>query len=668
MFKVTPAQPPLTAATVRPTDSVSKARSLYRGRELLPLTYSAQDELARAHGSHEAALEMRNRTRMQRAPTDGSGNRTERLLIISDLHPSSGIDPETGRFDALDDFGPTQQRQLSSWMTREWVTSTAPREDSWIRDHVFERLSNVHQVELAEGNIDVLRKLRDAKRNYDLPMVLLGDIVDLLQVPRIRPGFRFPDGLASHRRAPRNTPANCLVQLNIIYAGHQELFRTFAMHLFLGNRIDFVPGNHDRALYHPLLWSGQLTIDGKPLYGFKGLIDLELQKIGATADERRDALERLQLLPFVIHDDTLLEHGDQNDLFNKVRRPYKEFIDPTPIHEEMELAVADHGVRDGFNDIERARPTLDSIENNFAFWAKAFSVPRHALRLMLKFFQGATREGYDVSPADDQRMRANDIATLVSKNPRLLEMANQMRPEGDRLSRDEFVRDLQAIDRVSARPFFSNFKRGTNFLTRCLTVAARGLLGDVDVRRQGPARLDRIEAWHRVLGINNVVDGHTHIAKNEYFLTRQEKLIHHVNTHTWMNKSGDWNEDGNHWGDASRGVGLLEHGVTATGIPWSELSLMRVVDEDGALVPGELMETFEPSESAVRNNTRALFESNRRRMGVQQTPVAPTEGDEWPPRMMGGAGEMPARKTDAERWFDEMGRNIAAGRKQDAQA
>ncbi len=598
-------------------ESLRVSRKDFRGTTLTPLTYSVQAELADAHGSDAKAQAQRHRTRMQSAPADGSGKVLRRQLSVSDLHPSSGTNPETGRFDSIDDFAPYQQRQLSVWMGREWVAALANASTLPLRNKTAALLD-------ASGaskslNIEELRELRRVKdklaasgKGVELPVVLLGDVVDLLQTPRVRPGFAFPDGLVSNGRAPKNTPANAMVQLNIVHAGHRDYFRIWAAHLFLGHSIDYVPGNHDRAVGNPHVWSGEIEVDGRKIYGFTKLIALELRAMGATEAEVTDALSRLKLFPFILEGDKLFEHGDVNDQYNKARRPFKEFVEPTPLHDEMELAYGDHGVRDAFNDIERARPTLDAIERGFSFFTKALAVPRPLWRLVVSFLRGATRDGYDVSPSEDQRLREQDIAKVFRTLPQIVERANERLPHGRApWTADALTSGFQGMDRVSARPFFSNFKRGTGFFRRLFTVIARGSSGEVDLRDGERARLDRIEAAHRLLGINDYIDGHTHVAKNDHYLTTTEQVVRHVNNHTWTSKSGNWNEDGNVWGEQSRGVVVLMSGVTATGIPWSELDLMRVVNEDGILVAGELLETYEPNEQAVRTRARAIYDANK---------------------------------------------------------
>ncbi|MBC7792485.1 MAG: hypothetical protein H7Z43_02155 [Clostridia bacterium] len=605
--------------------AVMNTGSTARGETMLPLTYSVQDELAKCHGSHREALAARHRARVPSSPVDKSGRVLERVLTISDTHPSSGINPETGRFDALDDFPPEQQRQLSSWLAREWLTATKNQESSWVHDDVFG-----FSKRNADRNppIETMRALRNADKVHTLRLLLLGDILDFLQVPRPTPGFTFPDGLAPHGRAPKNTPANALVQLNIMHAGHRDYFKTMAIHLFLGHDVDYVPGNHDRPMLHPLVWGGELESTGRTLYGFTRLIALELRALGANEDEVRDALSRLRMLPMVFIDDTVFEHGDQNDSYNKTRRPLKELVEPTPIHDEMDMAIGDYGVRDGFNDLERARPSLDGVSSPLRFLSKAAAVPTYTARMVGSFILGVGREGYNVSPLADQKVRENDIAAMVKLTPQMLEAANEIRPASERLSEAQLIEGLQQIDRVSARPFFSNFRRGTSFLRRLATIALRGLVGDVDIRNNTTARRDRIDAYHR-LGFNNYVDGHTHVAKNDAYLTENEQFVRHINTHTWTDKNGDWNEDGNRWGDDSRGVGVMERGVDANGDRWSELSLMRVIDEDGALVQGELIEQYETQEQEVRKRAREIYRANagstREYLVQEPLRLAPTE-------------------------------------------
>ncbi len=591
-------------------ESLRVSKRDFRGDTLLPLTYSAQNELAVAHGSHAKALAQRHRVRMQSSPAEGTGTVLRRQLSVSDLHPSAGTNPETGRFDSLDDFPPYQQRQMNTWLSREWVSAVAS--SALARVPTADKTNALLTAPYSRFNLDGLRALRDAPKAIQVPLVLLGDVIDLLQTNRVSPGFTFPDGMVDHGRAPKNTPANAMVQLNIVHAGHRDYFRAFAMHLFLGHSIDFVPGNHDRALSNAHVWSGEIEVEGRKIYGFTKLLELELREIGATEAEIADSLSRLKLFPFILDADKLFEHGDTNDQYNKVRRPYKELIEPTPLHEEMELAYGDHGVRDGFNDIERARPTLDAIDRGPLFFLKALGVPKALLQLAVSFLSGATRDGYDVSPTEDHSLREQDIEHLIRAYPHVLTRANERIPESrGPMTEAKLVYGLQQMERVSARPFFSNFKRGAGFVKRLLSVLTRGFLGDVDLRGGEKARLDRIEAAHRFLGVNDYIDGHTHVAQNEYYLTQNEQAVRHLNGHTWTSKKGNWQPDGNYWGEQSRGVIAMMSGVTAAGIPFADLDLFRVVDESAVMVMGELVETYERDESAVRKAARAIYDANK---------------------------------------------------------
>jgi hypothetical protein len=616
-----PAKAPLPKLFPTPT---RLAQSMAPHHPLLRLTPSVADELGKLHGSHDKAVAFRERKLLPGQPADGSGVLKERVLVINDLHVAAGRDSETGRWDPLDEFLPEQQRQLTAMLANEWIDAVNPPEGSALHRRLVERLSNSLR---GASTMQEFKHLvcDDTCKQYTLRLHLNGDLFDFLWTPAARPGFSFPDGLASFGRAPRNTPANALVQLNMIAEGHPELIRTLAMHLLLGHHMTFTPGNHDRHPMHPLVWDGEITFEGRTYKGLRGLLAEAMKNLGAAPTERAAAMSRFDLQPFAIYGDTWVAHGDMEDRYNRVRRPYGELLEPSPIHKDMELAFGDHGVRDGFNDLKRIRPKLGTMGSTITSIGQAFHAPRHAMRLLWCFLQAADEEGYTKSPKADEQQRIDDVAAIVKKFPQITERLNALRPDNEKLSEAQVIEGLQAVERAQAQPLFSNFKVGTGFFRRAFTLAWHMLTGTTDMRRRETVYLDTMQEMYRQFGVANHIRGHRHIGTHEVYINKDEHVLTRIDAHTWMDKNGIWGSGRHRWGEKSRGVGVIEIGVDANGKPWSETSLMRIVDRGGNLVPGDFVEDYEWRKDANRAKARAIYAENHAPAGsVVASPVTST--------------------------------------------
>ena len=145
-----------------------------------------------------------------------------------------------------------------------------------------------------------------------------------------------------------------------------------------------------------------------------GLMRQTMADLGATGPEAEAALGRLERLPMAVYGDKLVDHGHREDTYNCTRRPYQEIFDPTPLHEQMPLALGDYGVRDGFDRLERKQPYLgDALGSKTAFVKEAVGAPREALGMLGAFLKSALREGHEVSAEADETVRKMDARQLV---------------------------------------------------------------------------------------------------------------------------------------------------------------------------------------------------------------------------------------------------------------
>lgn len=524
------------------------------------LTNSARIELARLHGSTEKAQSCRKKNHWAPKPGDGQGVE-RRIIVLNDLHMAVGADMETNKFHPSDEFTAEHSRQFSAYLHREW---------------------------------------RDAEeKNYELNLCLNGDIIDILQTAFERPGLHFPDGFSDDGLAPLNTPANVLVQLNIIYEGHRDFFHLIAQHLLKGHHIDYLPGNHDRHLYNDFVWCGKLALEERTIGGFTHIIEDELKLLTNDNAAIEMALGRLIRRPFSVYGDVYVDHGDSTDAFNRVSRPLQEMYQPSALHEPMELAFGDHGVRNGFNHLEILEPRLSSAPYySLDFWGRAFKHPFKALKLIAGFFDASKQGGHEHSPYRDFTRRIADVRALVATYPDIERSINSLRPPEKQLTSEQIQDALEAIERASALPLLSNFTRTSGFLGRLYHTIFKG----DDRRSEHRVVLDTLAAAHKWLGVNTAMHGHTHIARDDVYLTEEENSVRHVDTHTWMDRHGNWGRGVHTFGEKGRGVGVIELGHTTTGAVFSHVALNKIVGDSGELVAGDLF--AEPDNDPLYTQTR----------------------------------------------------------------
>lgn len=575
----------------------------------LPLSNTVNRTLARLHGSQEAAQERIKRNQLPSKPKDGSGTVQQRVLILNDLHIGAGRDPVTAKIDPGDDFTAVQTRQLLAYLSREWQAAKTGNPDSThpTKSRLGEALAGINWADGQPIDFSKLGELTSRPSAYQLTLCINGDFVDFLQAVVERPGTPFPDGYADYG-GPKNTPANAIAQLNMIRDGHPEVFRALAVHLRLGHKIDLIPGNHDRHLYNDHVWSGEVEVGGKKLGGFTRIIAEELEKTGASDAEIKDCLARLERKPFAVYGDKWVDHGDMSDRHNRVQRPYGEVFDPTPLHKEMSLALGDYGVRKGFNQFEALNPNLDAIDDKGLFVRSTLRHPLKMAALARGFLSGLQREGYEVSRAADKATRVADMQRLVDKFPFIMESLNAFRPDGEKLTKEQIAKGLGEIEKVSATPLFSNFPKRAKLFERVLKFGLDRFGGSYDMRSKDQITLERGLTAKEHFGVSAVVEGHTHEAREDAYLTDKEEIFRRVNTHTWTSKVGAWGRSGLTWGEEGRGVGVIELGVDKEGKDFASLKLHKVIGEEGWLVASDIYDVVEKKPKKLEKAAEEIHE------------------------------------------------------------
>lgn len=132
----------------------------------------------------------------------------EAIIVVSDFHLATGLDPRTGVVD---------------------------REESFFHDDAFARFLD-----------DLVRRAVAEHRRCRL--LVLGDLLDFLRVHAEPTGEDGRDPTASDRRT--------LAKLERIATGHHRFFEALGRFLGAGFSVDVVPGNHDIELVRPAVQEG----------------------------------------------------------------------------------------------------------------------------------------------------------------------------------------------------------------------------------------------------------------------------------------------------------------------------------------------------------------------------------------------------------------------------
>ena len=593
----------------------------------IPLTNTVMNRLTERHGSHQEAWATATRDMLPFKPKSQAeqGKLEQRVVVVNDMHIGPGFDPVMEKYDASDDFTAVQERQFAAWMSNEWAAAGMGNENL-THPTKTRVMKTLQKLSWANGKPVELGKVADlqGEGKYQLTMNINGDFLDFLQTMKPRPHMPFPDGV-NRDGAPLNTPANSIVVLNTIREGHPEVFKALAVHLLLGHKIDLVPGNHDRHFFNKHVWEGEIEVAGQKLGGFTKIMEQQLRELGANPAEVKDAMSRLERKAFAVYGDKWVDHGDMADKFNRVQRPLKELFEPSGLHEEMPMALGDYGVRGGFNQLEPLDPSLDAIDDRNKFLKHALRHPKQAWGLVKAFLRATEKEGYSESAAADKAGRISDMHRLVEEHPYVMEQLNALRPEGEKLCKDDVKAGLTEVENQSATPLFSNFRKGSLFIQRVLKLGWKLIAGKADLREKNEVNLDRGLASQKHFGMNGIVEGHTHHAKFDTFLTSEEKGFQRMNTHTWMSKEGKWGRPDVTWGEDGRGVGVIEIGRDKQGKQWSEMRLEKVVSEDGGLVRGDLYMEAEVGDRDPKKLTKkvdGIFASNDGKIKKQAPAVS----------------------------------------------
>jgi UDP-2,3-diacylglucosamine pyrophosphatase LpxH len=422
------------------------------------------------------------------------GQKYGRLLIVSDMHPSTGKDKVTRKVNPAEDFKPNMQEvDFRKMMKGQWQEAS-----------------------------------RDKKTRT---LVLNGDCFEFMQTTRTAVGGKFSG--KRDRYGPLNTPENIISKLNAIYDGHPDLFRTYAEHLYRGHRIALVPGNHDRQMQHPTVYKAlvknlvrdvaRMVVRDK---GFLAGAGKHKRKKLAYKKAKQIVKERFELHPwFFVVGDVMARHGHETDKYNSFSTPFGSYYHPKSKGTPLEAALGDYIVKGVFNKVERRKPWTDNTSKHSEVAKAVIRASDYNpikavgfLRYLLTR-EGSARGKRAVAAAAARKEK--DIRRYVREFG-LLKKANAINADGKPMTEDQLVEGLLRYEASGAPAALSHFGRRHGALRRLgkLAMMIPAIFSDTksSVREQRMA-----DTVFRDFNVGTLVVGHDHTFRVEARLVVDKK-------------------------------------------------------------------------------------------------------------------------------------------------
>jgi hypothetical protein len=409
------------------------------GRFVVPMTRSnIRTHFKKATGVQVNTALRRGRWKPDQRWLDSAGKKYGRLLIVSDMHPSTGKDKVTRKINPAEDFKPSlQEVDFRKMMKGQWNEAAGDK------------------------------KVRT--------LVLNGDNFEFMQTTRAATGKTFSG--KGDRYGALNTPENIIAKLNAIYDGHPKLFKTYAEHLYRGHRIALVPGNHDRQLQHPTVFKAlvkNLVRDVARLVEKDTSFQPTASKRGrrklAYKQAKTIVKQRFELHPwFFVVGDVMARHGHETDKYNSFSTAMGSYYHPRGKNQPMEAALGDYIVKGVFNKVERRKPWTDNTSKKSEVAKAVIRASNYNPIKAVRFLRYLlTREGSAVGKKAKARAevrKEKDIRRYV-KEFSLLNKANAINPSTAKISEEQLVQGLLRYEASGAKAALSHFGRGRGGLRR----------------------------------------------------------------------------------------------------------------------------------------------------------------------------------------------------------
>lgn len=278
--------------------------------------------------------------------------REQNVLVVSDLHLSEGLDPESNRTSRLEDF---------------------------LFDDAFARFLRYHQAARAQP--------RFGGRPWLL--ILDGDLFDFLQVVTVpEDGLRLRTikGVGRRDELPPNqrryglgtTAEESEWKLNRIARGHQRFFAALGRFVAQGNHVAVVKGNHDVELHWGEVQE-RFAVEANRAYTRERLRLGQGPRL--TLEMCR---ERIRFYPWYYHEPgrIYVEHGCQYEAPNHFRNFLNPVLPDDP--ERIELPWGSLFVRYLFNEVEDVHPFADNVKPLTRYLSWAFKTdPIRAIEVLM---------------------------------------------------------------------------------------------------------------------------------------------------------------------------------------------------------------------------------------------------------------------------------------------
>ncbi len=274
------------------------------------------------------------------------------LLVVSDLHISEGLDPESGKFSPLEDF---------------------------LFDDAFARFLRYHE------------EIRSQPRFGDRPWLLIinGDLFDFLQVVSLPQEGRLLQavkGLERRKELSINerdyglgtTAEESEWKLKQIARGHQHFFAALGWFVARGNHVAVVKGNHDVELHWPQVQE-RLVIEVERAYTRERLMIGD--GLPVTLEECQ---AHIHFYPWFYYEPgrVYVEHGGQYEAANH----FRDYLNPVmpDDRERIELPGGSLFVRYLFNKVEDVHPFADNVKPITRYLGWAFKTdPVRAIEILV---------------------------------------------------------------------------------------------------------------------------------------------------------------------------------------------------------------------------------------------------------------------------------------------
>lgn len=344
----------------------------------------------------------------------------KRILVISDLHMTSGKDPQTKVWAATEDF-------------------------FW--DDDFSRFLRYYQ--------------------NDSPSLLIinGDLFDFLQV------LIFPDDSEkikydikpeeiNHTYGLRTSENASVFQADKIFAGHKGFFEALASFISVGNFVKILKGNHDIQLY----WQ---QVQERIISNLESLVKTDNKKL------IRSNLEFLSWF-YYEPDKLYVEHGNQYEYTTSFRNFLYPFLpfNYEGVSKQIELDLSSFLVRYFSNRMEPVNPLSDNIRplSKYIneFWKNYPYIFITAIGTAFRYLMKAFSKARKMS-----RMKKKSEAVDKTNRELIGQEAKKIYPD-DNKQREWFEKNLFKINNLKAEPVLSS--GAWRFLWNTVKTPLKGLL------------------------------------------------------------------------------------------------------------------------------------------------------------------------------------------------